>query len=153
MQNLNQHLPCDVGTLLLKTVSYVAPKKHILLLFRHIGALKMAAGRAHRSNAGAKMAGLLDKEVNILNVEINLTVASSRKRTTSTRQPMEDSMMKEMMAISTTIHLKKTMMLLTLTSRLMRMRKSNPTQKTMNQPEKSPREEMVFKQKLTRCQN
>lgn len=26
----------------------------------------MAAGRAHRSNAGAKMAGLLDKEVDFL---------------------------------------------------------------------------------------
>ena len=48
----------------------IAPKKHILLLFRHIGALKMAAGRAHRSNAGAKMAGLLDKEVDCLNLRL-----------------------------------------------------------------------------------
>ena len=31
----------------------------------------MAAGRAHRSNAGAKMAGLLDKEVGCLKVLIN----------------------------------------------------------------------------------
>ena len=30
----------------------------------------MAAGRAHRSNAGAKMAGLLDKEVGCLKVLI-----------------------------------------------------------------------------------
>ena len=51
-------------------MSFVAPKKHILLLFRHVGVLKMAAGRAHRSNAGAKMAGLLDKEVNCLNLRL-----------------------------------------------------------------------------------
>ena len=60
MQNLNpwpSPLQCDV-----------ASKKHILLLFRHIGVLRMAAGRAHRSNAGAKMAGLLDKEVDFLNL-------------------------------------------------------------------------------------
>ena len=75
-----KHLQCDVGTLL-KTVSFVAPKKHILLLFRHIGALKMAAGRAHRSNAGAKMAGLLDKEVDFPKLR------DQRKSTSQLHQP------------------------------------------------------------------
>ena len=59
-------------------------------------------------------------------------------------------MMREMMVTSTTIHLKKTMMLLTLTSQLMRMMKSNPILRMMNHLERNPREEMVSKLKLTR---
>ena len=37
------------------------------VLFRQYCAPRMAAGRSHRNNAGAKMAGLLDKEV-LINV-------------------------------------------------------------------------------------
>ena len=58
MQNLNpwpSPLQCDV-----------APKKHFCFFSDTFEALRMAAGRAHRSNAGAKMAGLLDKEVDFL---------------------------------------------------------------------------------------
>ena len=69
---------------------------------------------------------------------------------TSTRQPMEDLMMKEMMETSTTTPLKKMMTLLTLTSQLMRMKKSNPTLRMMSRLERSLREGMVFKLRLTR---
>merc|ERR1719500_2470171 len=68
----------------------------------------------------------------------------------SLRQPMEDLMMKEMMETSTTTPLKKMMTLLTLTSQLMRMKKSNPTLRMMSRLERSLREGMVFKLRLTR---
>jgi len=80
----------------------------------------------------------------------SLQVSFNRRRMTSTRQPMEDLMMKEMMETSTTTPLKKMMTLLTLTSQLMRMKKSNPTLRMMSRLERSLREEMVFKLRLTR---
>ena len=113
----------------------------------------MAAGRAHRNNAGAKMAGLLDKEVDFLKtviLEKSLQLIFNRRRTTSTRQHMEDLMMKEMMETSTTTPLTKTMTLLTLTSQLMKTRKSNQTLRMTSHLERSPREQMVFKLRLTR---
>ena len=69
---------------------------------------------------------------------------------TSTRQPMEDLMTKATMATSTTILRKKTMMLLTPISQLMRMTKSNLTPRMTSHLERSRREEMVSKQRLTR---
>ena len=113
----------------------------------------MAAGRAHRSNAGAKMAGLLDKEVDFLKQSTIQSIFLNnlnRRRTTSTRQLMEDLMTKEMMVTSTTILHKKMMTLLTPTSQSMRMTKSNPTPRMTSHLERSRREEMVSKQRLTR---
>ena len=69
---------------------------------------------------------------------------------TSTRQPMEALMMKEMMETSIIIHPKKTMMLLTPTSQLMRTMKASPTLRMTSHLERSPREEMVFKLRPTR---